>query len=213
MWTQIPTIMTAAAIAAVLAALTLAQGVAVEAIETRVFSSAAPRGTLREIAPIFERVTGHRLVIEYAFAADLKRRIEACGPFDVAILPPDIADDLARRNTPVWTTIAGHNSEMMIGPAVQHFLVRGGSKSHDAHNIVERRQRLHEQHGVALKCLPFHSSDFQPRDGVCCLHDQMHVRGKTTTSADPAQRGTYLKTAFAARVISALPLARTIDVA
>jgi molybdate transport system substrate-binding protein len=98
MWKQIPTAITAAAMAAVVAALAPPQGAAAEAIETRVFSSAAPRGILREIAPLFERVTGQRLVIEYAFAADLKRRIEVGEPFDVAILPPDAADDLVRRN-------------------------------------------------------------------------------------------------------------------
>jgi len=98
MWTQILNPTTAVAMAAVVVALTMPQGVAAEAIETRVFSSAAPRGILREIAPVFERVTGQRLVIEYAFAADLKRRIEAGDPFDAAILPPDIADDLARRD-------------------------------------------------------------------------------------------------------------------
>ena len=53
---------------------------------------------MKEIAPVFERATGHRLVIESAFAADLKRRIEAGSPFDVAILPPDMADDLMRRD-------------------------------------------------------------------------------------------------------------------
>jgi molybdate transport system substrate-binding protein len=91
---------TAAAIAGTLAALTLAQDVATaaEAVETKVFTSAAPRGVVREIAPVFERETGRRLVIESAFAADLKRRIEAGAPFDVAILAPDMADDLVRQN-------------------------------------------------------------------------------------------------------------------
>jgi hypothetical protein len=46
------------------------------------------------ISPVFERMTGRQLVVEYAFSPDLKRRIEAGDPFDVAILPPDIADDL-----------------------------------------------------------------------------------------------------------------------
>jgi molybdate transport system substrate-binding protein len=97
MWTQIAAATTAVTMTAVVAALTMPQGVAADAIETRVFSSAAPRGILKEIAPVFERVTSQRLVIEYAFAADLKRRIEAGDPFDVAILPPDIADDLVRQ--------------------------------------------------------------------------------------------------------------------
>jgi molybdate transport system substrate-binding protein len=98
MWTQIATATTAAAMTAVVATLTLPQGAAADTVETRVFSSAAPRGILREIAPIFERVTGQQLVIEYAFAADIKRRIEAGDRFDVAVLPPDIADDLVRQD-------------------------------------------------------------------------------------------------------------------
>jgi molybdate transport system substrate-binding protein len=95
--TQVPTATTAVAIATLALALAMPQGVAAQALETRVFSSAAPRGILTEIAPAFERAAGQRLVIEYAFAADLKRRIEAGGQFDVAILPPDSADDLVRQ--------------------------------------------------------------------------------------------------------------------
>jgi hypothetical protein len=59
MWAKI-TAATAAAMAAVIAVLTLSStGVAAEVIETRVFSSAAPRGVLREIAPGFERMTAN----------------------------------------------------------------------------------------------------------------------------------------------------------
>jgi molybdate transport system substrate-binding protein len=97
MWTQLSSVVTAAAIAAVVAILTRAPGIAAEAAETRVFTSAAPRGILREIAPAFERMTGGRLVIESAFAAALKRRIEAGDPFDAAILAPEMADDLVRQ--------------------------------------------------------------------------------------------------------------------
>jgi molybdate transport system substrate-binding protein len=83
---------------AVTVALTLTyQLISAQSAEIRVFSSAAPRGVFTELAPGFERTTGHRLVIRYEFAADLKRRIEAGDPFDVAILPPDAADELARR--------------------------------------------------------------------------------------------------------------------
>jgi molybdate transport system substrate-binding protein len=89
---------TATRAAAVILALTLTQsGGATQAAEINVFSSAAPRGALRELSPDFERSTGHRLTIHYEFAADLKRRIEAGDPFDVAILPPGMADDLTRR--------------------------------------------------------------------------------------------------------------------
>lgn len=71
----------AAAMAAVVAALALPQCVAAEAIETKIFSSAASRGILREIAPVFERVTGQRLVIEYAFASGSKLVTHSMWPF------------------------------------------------------------------------------------------------------------------------------------
>jgi molybdate transport system substrate-binding protein len=136
MWTQIPTATTAAAMAAVVAALTLPQGVAAEAIETRVFSSAAPRGVLREIAPVFERVTGQRLVTDIAFAADLKRRIEAGNPFDVAILPPDTADDLMRRDK----LAAG--SRVDLGRTGMGVAVRRGAHKPDIGTVDAFRRAL-----------------------------------------------------------------------
>ena len=97
MWNRIQAAMTAAATIVVF---TLTQqGGTAQSAEIKVFSSAAPRGVFRAMAPDFERTTGHRLVIDYDFAADLKRRIEAGDPFDVAILPPDLADDLVRRGS------------------------------------------------------------------------------------------------------------------
>ena len=98
MWNPIRATRTAAATVAVLVVLALMQqGGPVESAEIRVFSSAAPRGVFRDLVPEFERTTGHRLLINYEFASDLKRRIEAGDPFDVAILPPDLADDLMQR--------------------------------------------------------------------------------------------------------------------
>jgi molybdate transport system substrate-binding protein len=98
MWHRIQVATSAAATAATVVVLTLTQlGDTARSAEIKVFSSAAPRGIFRELTPDFERTTGHRLVINYEFAADLKRRIEAGDPFDVAILPPDLADDLVQR--------------------------------------------------------------------------------------------------------------------
>jgi molybdate transport system substrate-binding protein len=136
MWTQIPTATTAVAMAAVVAALTLPRGVAAEDSETRAFSSAAPRGVLNEIAPAFERVTGQRLVVEYAFAADLKRRIEAGSPFDVAILPPDSADDLTRRGK----LVAG--SRVDLGRTGLGVAVRKGAPQPDIGTVDTLRMAL-----------------------------------------------------------------------
>jgi molybdate transport system substrate-binding protein len=136
MRTQIQTATTVAAVAAVLAALTLARAAVAEPVETRVFSSAAPRAILREIAPVFERMTGHQLVVEYAFAADLKRRIEAGNPFDVAILPPDMADDLARRDK----LVAG--SRVDLGRTGLGVAVRRGAPLPDIGTVDAFRRAL-----------------------------------------------------------------------
>src|SRR5436190_4893096 len=66
----------------------------------------------RSTGPRGKAGTGHRLVIEYAFAADLKRRIEAGNPFDVAILPPDMADDLLRRDNLAAGPVSPARSEL-----------------------------------------------------------------------------------------------------
>ncbi len=136
MWTQIQTATTVAAVAAVLAALTLARAAVAEPVETRVFSSAAPRAILREIAPVFERMTGHQLVVEYAFAVDLKRRIEAGNPFDVAILPPDMADELARREK----LVAG--SRVDLGRTGLGVAVRRGAPVPDIGTVDALRRAL-----------------------------------------------------------------------
>jgi molybdate transport system substrate-binding protein len=86
-----------ATIVAVVALILAQQTGAARSAEIRLFSSAAPRGVLQELVPDFERTTGHRLAIRYEFSTDLKRRIEAGELFDIAILPPDMADDLMQR--------------------------------------------------------------------------------------------------------------------
>jgi len=102
MWNRIKLAALAAASAAATTAAAVVsapaqQGGTAQAAVIMVFSSAAPRAIFRELAPAFERATGHGLVIDYDFAAGLKRRIEAGDPFDVAVLPPDMAEDFMGR--------------------------------------------------------------------------------------------------------------------
>jgi molybdate transport system substrate-binding protein len=75
-------------------------------------------------------------VIEYAFAADLKRRIEAGDPFDVAILPPDMADDLVRRDK----LAAG--SRVDLGRTGMGVAVRAGAPKPDIGTVDAFRHAL-----------------------------------------------------------------------
>src|SRR5437773_4566038 len=67
------------------------------AADIKVLASNGVRATLEELAPAFERETGHKLAITYGLAAVLKRQIEAGEAFDLAILTSGGIEDLARQ--------------------------------------------------------------------------------------------------------------------
>jgi molybdate transport system substrate-binding protein len=69
----------------------------VRAAEIKVLASSGVKTALEELAPGFERETGHKLVIDIGVAAVLKRRIEAGEAFDLAILTSSGIDELARQ--------------------------------------------------------------------------------------------------------------------
>src|SRR5215475_10810630 len=67
-----------------------------QAAEIKVFSSPAMRAILRDLGQDIEGATGHKLMVEYDVFSVLKRRIDAGEMFDVAILSPDLIDDLIK---------------------------------------------------------------------------------------------------------------------
>jgi molybdate transport system substrate-binding protein len=71
--------------------------VSVSAAEIKVIASNGVKEALHELAPAFERETGHKLVIAFGLATALKRPIEAGETFDLAILPAAVIDDLAKQ--------------------------------------------------------------------------------------------------------------------
>ena len=140
MWNPVRAMRTAAAL---IALALMQQGVPAQSAEIRVFSSAAPRGVFRDLVPDFQRATGPRVLINYEFAADLKRRIEAGDPFDVAILPPDMADDLMRRGK------LADGSRVDLGRTGIGVAVRNGSPKPDISTVDAFRRALLEVPMVA----------------------------------------------------------------
>ena len=64
---------------------------AARAADIRVFCTGAARAAFDEIAPQFERATGHKLITQYGLPPELVRKIDAGEPFDVIILSYDVA--------------------------------------------------------------------------------------------------------------------------
>lgn len=67
------------------------------AAEITCICAEAVRPVLTELAPRFERATGHKLIATYELAPVVKRKIEQGEPFDLAILNPPQAADLIKQ--------------------------------------------------------------------------------------------------------------------
>jgi molybdate transport system substrate-binding protein len=76
--------------AAALAATVLATHGA-QSAEVRVFCTGAARAAFTELAPQFERASGHKLVAEFGLPPALMRKVDAGEPYDVLILSYDVA--------------------------------------------------------------------------------------------------------------------------
>lgn len=84
------------AVTSVLALLPLGAGGAAHAAEIKMLVSNAMKTTLEELAPQFEKASGHTLAITYGAASELKTDIQKGAVFDVAILTPVVIDALVK---------------------------------------------------------------------------------------------------------------------
>ena len=78
-------------------AFSLMQGVAAEAAEVKVMAGIAMRAVWEELAPQFERATGHKLLIWYGFTGAIRERMEAGETFDVAVFGKGSLDEYTKQ--------------------------------------------------------------------------------------------------------------------
>jgi molybdate transport system substrate-binding protein len=65
-------------------------------MEIRVLASNGVKAALEDLGPAFERASGRKVAIRFGLGADLKRRIEAGEPFDLAVLAAAAVEGLAK---------------------------------------------------------------------------------------------------------------------
>jgi molybdate transport system substrate-binding protein len=66
------------------------------AAEIKLMATGAMRSAFEELAPQFERATGHRVTTTLGVIVPLKRRIDAGESFDIVVLSPALIDDLIK---------------------------------------------------------------------------------------------------------------------
>lgn len=79
-------------------------GITADAAEIKVWSGGVFRPVMNELGPRFERMTGHKLVIEFAASPVFSRRLDAGQSFDVAILLPETIDEWIKQGKIVANT-------------------------------------------------------------------------------------------------------------
>jgi molybdate transport system substrate-binding protein len=95
------------------------------AAEIKVLCSNGLREVMLEVAPQFERASGHKLALTFGLAAAFKQRIEAGEAFDVVVLVPALLDDVVKQGK-----VAGE-SRAVIARAGNGLAIRAGAPRPD----------------------------------------------------------------------------------
>jgi len=114
--------------AKLLAAASMAAAFAIggaQAAEIKVLCSNGLREVLLDLAPEFERASGHKLNVTFGLAAAFKQKIEAGEPFDVAVLVPAFLDDVVKQGK-----VSG-DSRAIIARAGNGLAIRAGAPRPD----------------------------------------------------------------------------------
>jgi molybdate transport system substrate-binding protein len=126
--------------------LILAHAASASAAEIRVLCSNGLKAVFEELAPQFERASGHKVVVTYGLAAVFKQQIESGTAFDLAVLTPALIDDLIKSGKVAAdsrTVIARTGLGVMIKtgarkPSVQRIPLRRHSSMR--HPLLMRRK-------------------------------------------------------------------------
>ena len=116
-----------------------------EAAEIKILSVPAMRPVFNDLGPMFERSTGHRLVIKFEFASAAKRQIEAGELFDLLIAEPTQIDDLITQGKIVASTRADLG---YVGLGVG---ARAGTPKPDISSVEAFKRTLLEAKSIAYQ--------------------------------------------------------------
>ena len=77
----------------------LAMTVSASGAELRIYSGGAPQDTLKVLAPLYERQSGHKLQFTYAIVGAIQQRLLAGEQADVVLLPQPLLEPLEDRKS------------------------------------------------------------------------------------------------------------------
>jgi len=96
-----------------------------DAADIRVLCSNGLKAVFEELAPQFERASGHKVNVTFGLAAGFRQQIDAGQAFDVAILTPALIDDLVKSGK------LAADSKAVIARTGLGIMIKSGAKKPD----------------------------------------------------------------------------------
>ena len=137
--------------------LLLAAGIAAEAAELKVMSAIAMQAVMEDLAPKFERSTGHRVATTFATVGVVVKRIQDGEFADVVVIPRQGIDSLVKDGK----AIAG--SVTVVAVSGNGVIVRKGAPKPD----VSSPEALKRGAARVFNRRSFTLMDSRPRSGRC----------------------------------------------
>src|ERR1700754_3511804 len=94
---------------------TLSWGSAVPAADVKVLASNSVRTMLEDVAPLFERASGHKVTLGFGTSAQGAKRVIAGEAVDLLVVTPDVVDELAKSGKLAGASTSIARSLMGIG--------------------------------------------------------------------------------------------------
>ena len=156
----------------------LASASAVQAAELRVIAGGGIAAALNEIAALFERASGHRVVIRYGTAPELIKMAASGVPFDLGVVPQDVWTDAAAR-TQLAPGPTPDVARVGIGVAV-----RSGAPKPDISTAAALKQTLLKAQSIAS--IPASATGAQ----LAGIYERLGITDemKVKTKAQPAPK-------------------------
>ena len=115
----------------------------VHAAELRILAGGSMTGPLNELGPLFERATGHKLVIHFDSTPNLIKQATSDAPFDLGVVPVDVFKDSAAK------------ARFAAGPAIEiarvgyGVAVRAGAPKPDVSTPAALKKTLLDAQSIA----------------------------------------------------------------
>src|SRR5882762_6997041 len=106
------------------------------AAEIKVLCSNGLRAVMQELAPEFERASGHKVLVRYGLAAAFKQQIDGGEAFDVVVLTPPLIDDAIKRG------LVAADTRSTIGRAGIGVAIRAGGPRPDIGSVEAFKSAL-----------------------------------------------------------------------